>query len=233
MVSKTSLLPLVRAFDAKAVDAALAERPDLIACRDERQRNWLHICCATKLEGRDPKLSIRTADVLMARGIPLTDHAFTEGKTWKATPVWFAVAHGQNLALAKHLLKLGADPNHSLYAASYNRDREAIKLLVGFGADIEEPHGGGETPLLGAIGWSHFEAAEQLVKSGANVNAQDGQGRTALHLMLKKGSDYDHFAMLVRLGARTDIPDAAGVTAGEIMARKKDPRFRALAGVRK
>ena len=40
MVSKTSLLPLVRAFDWKAVDAGLREKPELVNHRDERGRNW-------------------------------------------------------------------------------------------------------------------------------------------------------------------------------------------------
>lgn len=77
MVSKTSMLPLVRAFDWKAVDAGLKEKPKLVEYRDERGRNWLHVCCATSLDGRSPQLSIRTADVLLAHGIGLQDHAFT------------------------------------------------------------------------------------------------------------------------------------------------------------
>jgi uncharacterized protein len=85
MVSKTSMLPLVRAFDWKAVDAGLIEKPQLVKRRDERGRNWLHVCCATSLDGRAPKSSIRTADVLLAHGIDLQDHAFTEGR-WRATP---------------------------------------------------------------------------------------------------------------------------------------------------
>ena len=96
MVSKTSLLPLVRSFDWEAVDASLQQRPSLVAHRDERGRNWLHICAATALGGRDARPSIRTADVLLARGISLADHAFTEGR-WRATPVWFCVSHGRNL----------------------------------------------------------------------------------------------------------------------------------------
>ncbi|HEY5808742.1 MAG TPA: hypothetical protein VIT67_12270 [Povalibacter sp.] len=66
MVSKTSLLPLVRAFDWRAVDAGLKEKPQLIQHRDDRGRNWLHLCCASPLDGRDARSSIRTADVLLA-----------------------------------------------------------------------------------------------------------------------------------------------------------------------
>ena len=80
-----------------------------------------------------------------------------------------------------------------------------------------------------SIGWSRFEAAEAMLACGANVNHQDDRGRTAAHLMLKKNSDCEHFAMLARYKARFDLPDAAGITAAEIMSRKRDPRFRALA----
>jgi hypothetical protein len=52
---------------------------------------------------------------------------------------------------------------------------------------------------------------------------------TAAHLMLKKGSDYEHFELLARYGAGFDLPNKDGVTAKEIMLRKRDPRFRALA----
>lgn len=228
MVSKTSLLPLVRSFDWEAVAASLVERPSLAAHRDERGRNWLHICCATALDGRDARPSIRTADVLLRHGIDLNDAAFTEGR-WRATPVWYCVAFGRNLKLAEHLLESGASPQYSLYAAAYNRDAAAIRLLVRYGADIEESSGRGETPLLGAVAWSHFEAAEALLDCGADVNVQNEGGTTAAHLMLKKNSGYEHFALLARYKARFDLPDKQGVTAAEIMSRKRDPRFKALA----
>lgn len=211
------------------LDGRRREPPrETVAHRDERGRNWLHICCASPLNGREPDASIRTADVLLAHGIDLRDHAFAEGR-WKATPVWFCIAFGRNLTLARHLLRLGASPQHSLYAAAYNRDAAAIRLLARHGADIEEASGRGETPLLGAVGWSHFDAAEALLECGADVNAQNDRGLTAAHLMLKKNSDYEHFAMLARHHARFDLRDAEGRTAADIMSRKRDPLFKALA----
>jgi len=228
MVSKTSLRDSVRSYGWKAVDAGLAARPDLLTYRDERERNWLHILCGTLIGKRKPNDGIKTADVLLKRGIDLKDHAFAEGK-WKSTPVWWCVAHGRNLTLAEHLLKLGADPHYSMFAACWNDDIEAIDLLVKYGAPADDLKAADEGPFLGAIAWSRFRAAEALLKHGANVNARNAKAQTAFHVMLKKGSDYEHFAMLAGYGARADIPDKDGVTTAQIMARKKDERFRKLA----
>ena len=128
-------------------------------------------------------------------------------------------------------MKRRASPQYSLYAAAYNRDTDAIRLLLRYGANIEEPSGPGDTPFLGAIAWSHFEAAAAMLACGANVNVQNDRGMTAAHMMLKKGSDYEHFDLLARYGARFDLPNKDGVTAAELMSRKRDPRFRALASI--
>jgi hypothetical protein len=228
LISKTRLTERVKAFDWQGLDADLAEAPQLLGYRDERGRNWLHLCCATELKGRHPAASLKTADVLLARGIDLAGHAFTEG-AWKATPVWFAIGRGRNLALAEHLLKKGADPNYSLWAAGFLDDPASVDLLVRYGALLEDPAVSEESPFVSAVKWSHFKAAEALARHGADVNARDEKGLTALHLMLKKDSDAAHFEMLARYGARGDIPGPDGQTAAQIMARKKDPRFKALA----
>lgn len=228
MVSKTSLLEAVKAFDWKAVDAGLEARPDLLGHRHEREKNWLHVLCSSKLKGRAPASSIKTADVLLAHGIDLHAHAFTEG-SWKATPVWWCVAWGRNLALAEHLLKLGATADYSMFAACWNDDVPALELLIEYGAVVDDRSSGRETPFLGAIGWSRFRCAEALLNRGADVNATNEKGLTAFHLMLKKGADFAHFAMLSKHGARGDIPGPDGKTAIEILARKKDDRFRKLA----
>jgi uncharacterized protein len=227
MISKTGMLSLVKTFRWNDVDAGLKENPDLLAFRGERGRNWLHVCCAAKASGPKVKDSIRTAEVLLAHGLDLDREAFTEG-TWKATPLWFAIGRGRNLALAEYLLKRGCNPNDCLFAAAFNNDIPAIRLLSRHGADLNQS-ALDETPLLGAIKISHFGPAKVLLELGADPNYRDRRGMTALHYMLKKGSDRRHFAMLFAHGARGDIGNAQGVTAVDLLSRKKDPVFRRMA----
>ena len=221
MVSKTRMIGLVRAHEADAVGRGLAESPGLLAFRDERGRNWLHLCCmAAPKQGSGP--SVRTAEILL-RHYDVNQPAFVE-ESWKATPLWHAIAFGRNLPLAEFLLSRNADPNHCLFAAAYNDDARAIRLLARSGAALDEFVEGG-TPLLHAIQYSRFEAAKALLRVGADPNAKDAKGRTALHRMLSKGSEKRFFYLFVEHGARCDIPDANGRTVADIMSRKKDPDF--------
>jgi hypothetical protein len=229
-VSKTRMLALVKAFDAAAVQQALADSPQLLGVRDGRGRTWLHICCATAPKSdTQTAASIKTADVLIAAGLDISDAAFTEDE-WRATPLWCAIARGNNLALAEHLLQLGCDREHCLWAAHFGRKPDAIRLLVRHGAKIDAGHEEG-TPFLSAIKWSHFPEAELFLELGANPDAKDMAGLTALHLMLKKNSDPAALRMVVASGARGDIPGPDGRTAIDILRRKKDPELRALSEV--
>lgn len=229
MVAKTRMEALVRRFQWRDAADALEEDPAVLEVRDARGRNWLHICCSVNPEPRKLAVadSIRTADVLLDAGLALNAEAFREG-TWKATPLWYAVGRGENLDLARHLLERGSDPNHCLWAASFRSNLEAIRMLVAAGADIDAV-AEQETPFLGAVKSSHFDAAEVLLELGANIDFTDPNGMTALHYMLKKHSDERHFRMMMRFHPRGDIPNPDGVTAAAIMARKRSPSFRAMA----
>jgi hypothetical protein len=142
--------------------------------------------------------------------------------------VWYCIGRGENLALAEFLLKRGADPDHALWAASFRGDLAAIRLLVKHGADLEAV-AENTTPFLGAVSWSKFVPAEELLKLGSNPNYIDHKGMTALHYMLKKNSDAKHIAMVVRHGARGDIKNREGVTAIDLLRRKRNPALRKLA----
>jgi uncharacterized protein len=227
MISKTAMLGLVKAFRSAEVDAALSENRALLAFRDERGRNWLHVCCGTKPAAAKRKDSIKTAEVLLRHGHDIDREAFTEGE-WKATPLWFAISRGENLDLARFLLKRGCNPNYCLFAAGFRDDVEAIRLLASHGADVNRPFDG-ESPLLGAIKWSHFRAAKALLELGADPDYRDPSGMTALHYMLKKSSDRKHFEMMLAHGARGDVANAEGVTAIDVLSRKKELAFRRIA----
>ena len=229
MVSKVQVRQLVRGFRWSELGRALDEKPALLSARDEKGRNWLHLCCATPTgEDRTAAASLRTADLLLERGLGLDEPSFTEG-AFRATPLWHAIAFGRNLKLAEHLLRRGAGAQNCLFAAAWNHDRAAIRLLVAHGAKVDDDSSPGETPLLGAVKWSRFGPAEELLAAGADPNYRDPKGMTALHYMLKKGSDKAHFRLFVRYRARGDIPDSEGRTAADIMRRKKDPEFRRIA----
>jgi uncharacterized protein len=225
---------MVRSMDSSGVARALKENAELLTYRDPKGRNWLHLCCGVDVKGDQRRAadSIKTAEALIRSGLSINEEAFREGK-WKATPLWYAIARGRNLPLAKYLLKRGSNPNYCLWAAAFNRDIPAIRLLVRHGADVNDSSvddlAENESPFLGAIKWSHFEAAEELLKLGADVNYQDRNGMTALHYMLKKGSDQRYFKILIAHGARGDLRNRQGVCAAELMRKKKDGDFRKMA----
>ena len=131
--------------------------------------------------------------------------------------------------MARSLLKRGADPNHCLWAAAWRDDTDAIRLLVDHGAELDPVDDHGLSPFLAAVGWSRFRAAEALLKAGANVDFQDAQQMTALHYMLKKSSNKEHFRVLAAFRPRVDLKNREGITAREIMERKRDPEFKEMA----
>ena len=231
MASKTSLTAAIRRFDVDAVSRGLAERPALLDHRDDRGRNWLHLTASISLPEHPallPEDSIHLARHLLELGLPINGPAFSEG-SWQATPLWFAVARGRNPALARWLLESGSSPEHCLWAAAFRDDEAMLGLLIEHGAPLEAV-AEGETPFLGAIKVSRFKAARVLLEAGADPDFVDAKGMTALHYMLKKGSAPEHLEMLARYGARGDIPGPDGRTASEILARKRNPACKALAG---
>ncbi len=229
MASRSSLSRSIRSLDDGEVAAALVASPELLHLRDDRGRTWLHLCCGVDVSTRDTTAStavVRIAANLHGLGLDLSDAAFTEG-TWRATPVWYSVARGRNLTLTKWLLDHGADPDHTLWAAAFRNDIDAIDLLLDHGASIDAV-AEGETPFIAAIKVSHFESAWRLASRGANVDYQDASGMTALHYMLKKASASEHFEALARFSPSLDLADANGRTARDLLGRKRDPRLRAL-----
>lgn len=109
--SYKELLVALKKLDWRAVKLALEEHPNLRNYRGAKGENLLHVCCGIEIEkrGLSSTDSIKMAGVLLDASFDINREAFTEGD-WKATPLWCAIGRGENLELAKYLLKRGADP---------------------------------------------------------------------------------------------------------------------------
>lgn len=72
----------------------------------------------------------------------------------------------------------------ALHYAALHNELDAIDILIKAGADTEKKYDGDNlTPLLTAAGQEHFEAMCALLRHGANPNAKDYSGGTALHMI--------------------------------------------------
>jgi ankyrin repeat protein len=100
-----------------------------------------------------------------------------------------------------------------------------MKLLVSRGADPNLPTLAGTTPLMAAAGvnWvvaqtftespqARLDAVALCLELGADVNASNSMGLTALLGAVNRGSN-DIIELLVKRGARLDVKDKEGRTA--------------------
>lgn len=97
------------------------------------------------------------------------------------TPLTYAI-HLKKHKIMTQLLELGANPNQTIP--------------------------GGYTPLMMCSN-EQLYAAETLLEYGANINAQEDHGRTALHFSLKKP---EILQLLIKMGANTNIESNAQMT---------------------
>jgi len=158
----------------------------------------------------------------------------------KGQTVLMTAARTGNPAAARVLIEHGADVNAResqlgetalMWAASENQ-AEVVTLLASRGADINArsstiqfpkdrfglegvltilPHGNW-TPLMYAARDGGVDAARALAKAGAEVNATDPDGTTALILAIMN-AHYDTANAILEAGADPNITDKAGMAA--------------------
>ncbi len=114
----------------------------------------------------------------------------------------------------------GATP---LWRAAKSSDVEAVRLLLGAGADSSMPSRDGITPLMVAAGqdwkidWSRGTEEQSvasitlLLEAGADVNLRNNRGEAALHGAADRGAD-TVVRFLVERGARLDLKDKSNRT---------------------
>jgi uncharacterized protein len=181
--TKTALFAAAKRWDAAAVAAILAVAPRLVMASDPRGRMALHLACAVKPAGSglaEPD-GTQTAAALLAAGADLeagVPKDADEGD-FRATPVWYAAARGENLALVRFLLARGADASPCLWAAVWRDDAVLCAALLAAKPRLNLiAHG--ETPLFSAARLKRLKTLDLLIEAGADPSIPDRQGRDAV-----------------------------------------------------
>ena len=112
------------------------------------------------------------------------------------------------------LLKHGADAFISdaqgYVPVHYARNVACCKALLGGGASPISENSWGRTPIHSACEWGSEEGViDVLVAAGADVNAVDNTGETALHACIVQRS-LEHAARLLALGADSNLTNLSG-----------------------
>ena len=111
---------------------------------------------------------------------------------WRHHELVIASSAGHDTEI-RILVSLGADVNFMsrgnipLTADSKRGQLETVKLLLEYGARIDETTRGGETALMKAASTGNADIVRLLVGRGADLNIRSSAGNTALMLAEQKG----------------------------------------------
>ena len=130
---------------------------------------------------------------------------------FRATALWRAVSWQKHMEIARRLLEAGADPQSSVFAASYGGPKELCELLDAHGADWNQRFQQ-RTPLMDLMRFRKPAMSVWLLEHGADVHATDEFGRTALHWAALQGIRADYLAALVDHNADPGAKDDFGDT---------------------
>ncbi|MDJ0710601.1 MAG: ankyrin repeat domain-containing protein [Woeseiaceae bacterium] len=127
---------------------------------------------------------------------------------------------GGEIDLVERLLQAGADPNArtatggdtALHLAHLRNTylSQVTNLMLDGGADPNLTNDAGYTPATLAAKRRSIDVIRLLVDRGVDINATDGEGRTALSVTLEHGVSFRDKKALIELGA---VPSASDVAA--------------------
>lgn len=143
-----------------------------------------------------------------------------------ATMAAAELAHGAGQQATAHddvidlLLEAGCDVNAqnlegltATHFGAFSGIKALGRLVSVSGADLDrKTRAGGATPLIWAVVHGQVWATTTLLRAGADVNAQDSHGSTALHAASQEGLP-GTITLLIAAGADLSLRDRNGWTA--------------------
>ncbi len=187
--SKSALFAAAKRWAAATIASILATAPELVAATDPKGRAAIHLACAVRPGGPDlgEPDGIATVAALLDAGAGLeTEVPMDEDEgDFRATPLWYAVARGENPKLVQFLLGRGADASTCLWAAVWRDDAVLCGALLDAKPRLDlRAHG--ETPIVYAARLRRLRTLELLIEAGADPGIADAQGRTAVDIALER-----------------------------------------------
>jgi uncharacterized protein len=204
--SRTALFAAARMWDWPTVAALLATAPELVATSDSRGHTALHRACGVK-PGSSPILvepnGIRTVTILLEAGADL-ERAVPMGEDegdFRATPLWYAVARGENLPLIEFLLQRGANASYSLWAAVWRDDDLVCRALLKAKPELNLK-AEGETPIFYAARLKRLVTLALLIDAGADPSIPDSLGRDSVAIARQRKLPKEIIEQMVSLQRR-------------------------------
>src|SRR6185503_11741572 len=153
------------------------------------------------------------ADLLLAAGANVNAK-----NDYSATPLSLACTNG-NAAMVEKLLGAGANPNLAaasgetpLMRCSRTGSAAAVKALLAKKAQVDARNAEqGQTALMWAVAQKHPEAADVLIKAGADIKARSKAGFTPLLFAARVG-DAESAKLLLAAGADINEKAPNGMT---------------------
>ena len=140
---------------------------------------------------------------LIAEGVDVNARSQSYNRDYRPTALMKA-AECDSVDVAKVLIAAGADvnawDNHYGYTALICAAQKTYVLKADLKADYERNKS------------KNMAMVKLLIEAGANVNAKDGYGRTALIYAVRKDS-VDMAKLLIEAGADVNVKDGYGKTA--------------------
>ncbi|MFM0041063.1 ankyrin repeat domain-containing protein [Paraburkholderia sediminicola] len=204
--SRTALFSASRMWDWPTVAALLVAAPELVAASDPQGHTALHRACAVK-PGSSPQLvephGVRTITTLLEAGADL-ERAVPMGEgegDFRATPLWYAVARGENFPLVEFLLQRGANASYSLWAAVWRDDDDVCRALLKSKPELNlRAHG--ETPIFYAARLQRLATLALLIDAGADPSIPDSVGRDSVAIARERKLPEEIIERMVSLQQR-------------------------------
>ena len=138
---------------------------------------------------------------------------------WHQTPLIMASCH-KGWEIVRLILEKKPDvnlasPHHGtpLFCAAGWGQFNIEKTLIAHGADPNiHRQERGDTPLMNTIAYDHISCINPLLAAGAEINACDNMGRTALSIAISRHLDIPLVRLLLEKGTNPSIPDKNGIT---------------------